>query len=57
MLVRAEYPERLAEIKSVGTGKVFKVNGQRLKLFHDGSMPEETPVEELSLDEPSYTPA
>ncbi|GAU48758.1 hypothetical protein TSUD_281090 [Trifolium subterraneum] len=46
-----------AEIKSTGTDKVFKVNGQRLKLFHDSSMPEEAPVEELSLDEPSYTPS
>ncbi|PNX80521.1 hypothetical protein L195_g036523 [Trifolium pratense] len=46
-----------AKTRSTGTGEVFKVNGQRLKLFHDSSMPNEAPVEELSLDEPSYTPA
>ncbi|PNX72417.1 hypothetical protein L195_g028307 [Trifolium pratense] len=51
------FPSGAIEIKSTGTGKVFKVNGQRLKLCHDSSMPDEAPVEELSLDEPSYTPA
>ncbi|XP_045822018.1 uncharacterized protein LOC123914902 [Trifolium pratense] len=51
------FPSGAMEIKSTGTGKVFKVNGQRLKLFHDSSMPNIVPVEELSLDEPSYTPA
>ncbi|MCI61409.1 hypothetical protein A2U01_0082666, partial [Trifolium medium] len=45
------------EIKSAGTDKVFKVNGQRLKLFHENLMPEEEIVEELPLEEPSYTPA
>ncbi|MCI84459.1 hypothetical protein A2U01_0105737, partial [Trifolium medium] len=33
-----------------------KVNGQRLKLFHESVMPEEETVEELSLEEPSYPP-
>jgi len=42
------------EIKSVGMDKVFKVNGQRLKLFHESLMPEEEIVEEPSLEEPSY---
>ncbi|GAU47094.1 hypothetical protein TSUD_369270 [Trifolium subterraneum] len=51
------FPSGAIEIKSTGTDKVFKVNGQRLKLFHDSSVPEEAPVEELSLDEPSYTPS
>ncbi|GAU51081.1 hypothetical protein TSUD_241500 [Trifolium subterraneum] len=51
------FPSGDIEIKSTGTDKVFKVNGQRLKLFHYSSMPEEAPVEELSLDEPSYTPS
>ncbi|MCI09862.1 hypothetical protein A2U01_0030953 [Trifolium medium] len=45
------------EIKSAGTDKVFKVNGQRLKLFHESSMPGEETVEELSLEKPSYPPA
>ncbi|MCI06974.1 hypothetical protein A2U01_0028037, partial [Trifolium medium] len=51
------FPYGAVEIKSAGTDKVFKVNGQRLKLFHENMMPDEAPVEELSLDEPSYTPA
>ena len=42
------------EIKSVGMDKEFKVNGQRLKLFHESLMPEEEIVEEPSLEEPSY---
>ncbi|GAU43740.1 hypothetical protein TSUD_365890 [Trifolium subterraneum] len=51
------FPSGAIEIKSTVTDRVFKVNGQRLKLFHDSSMPEEAPVEELSLDESSYTPS
>ncbi|MCI51322.1 hypothetical protein A2U01_0072566 [Trifolium medium] len=51
------FPSGAIQIKSIGTGKVFKVNGQRLKLFNDSSMPVEAPAEELSLDKPSYTPA
>ncbi|KAK2416448.1 hypothetical protein QL285_038843 [Trifolium repens] len=51
------FPHGAVEIKSAGTNKVFKVNGQRLKLFHESSMPEEETVEELSLEKPSYPPA
>ncbi|KAK2456730.1 hypothetical protein QL285_004071 [Trifolium repens] len=51
------FPHGAVEIKSAGTNKVFKVNGQRLKLFHESSMPEEEIVEELSLEKPSYPPA
>jgi hypothetical protein len=51
------FPSSAIEIKSTCTGKVFKVNGQRLMLFHGNSMPDAAPVEELSLDEPSYTSA
>ncbi|MCI91147.1 hypothetical protein A2U01_0112441, partial [Trifolium medium] len=29
------FPSGAVEIKSVSTDKVFKVNGQRLKLFHE----------------------
>ncbi|XP_045820253.1 uncharacterized protein LOC123913526 [Trifolium pratense] len=51
------FPHGAVEIKSAGTNKVFKVNGQRLKLFHESSVPEEEGhVEELSLEKPSYTP-
>jgi hypothetical protein len=43
-------------IKGEGTDKNFKVNGQRLKLFHESSMPEAETVEELSLEKSSYPP-
>ncbi|MCI34572.1 hypothetical protein A2U01_0055792, partial [Trifolium medium] len=49
------FPYGVVEIKSAGTDKVFKVNGQRLKLFHESMLPEEETVEELPLEEPSYT--
>ncbi|XP_045812264.1 uncharacterized protein LOC123906408 [Trifolium pratense] len=49
------FPHGAVEIKSAGTNKVFKVNGQRLKLFHESSVPEEEGhVEELSLEKPFY---
>jgi len=48
------FPYGAVEIKSAGTDKVFKVNRQRLKLFHESLIPEEEIVEELSLEEPSY---
>ncbi|MCI76987.1 hypothetical protein A2U01_0098257, partial [Trifolium medium] len=56
-LVTNVFPYGAVEIKGVGTNKVFKVNGQRLKLFHESSMPEEETVEELSLEKPSYPSA
>ncbi|PNX60711.1 hypothetical protein L195_g060317, partial [Trifolium pratense] len=46
----------IPEIKNAGTDKGFKVNGWQLKLLHERLMLEET-VEELPLEEPSYTPA
>ncbi|XP_045797211.1 uncharacterized protein LOC123891391 [Trifolium pratense] len=52
------FPHGAIEIKSAGTNKVFKVNGQRLKLFHESSVPEEEGhVEELSLEKPFYPAA
>ncbi|KAK2444664.1 hypothetical protein QL285_015672 [Trifolium repens] len=45
------------ELKNAGTKKLFKVNRKRLKLFHENLTPGEELVEQLSLDEPSYTPA
>ncbi|CAJ2672888.1 unnamed protein product [Trifolium pratense] len=52
------FPHGAVEIKSAGTNKVFKVNGQRLKLFHESSVPEEEGhVEELSLEKPFYPAA
>ncbi|MCI59534.1 hypothetical protein A2U01_0080789, partial [Trifolium medium] len=51
------FPYGAVEIKSAGTDKVLKVNGQRLKLFHESFMPEEETIEGLSLEEPSYPPA
>ncbi|XP_050916838.1 uncharacterized protein LOC127132019 [Lathyrus oleraceus] len=49
------FPHGAVEIKSTGTDKVFKVNGQRLKLFYGGSVPEDVGIEELSLEAPNYT--
>ncbi|XP_039686931.1 uncharacterized protein [Medicago truncatula] len=55
--LRSKWIGPFVEIKSAGTDKVFKVNSQRMKLFHESLMPEEEIVEELSLEEPSYPPA
>ncbi|XP_038977889.1 uncharacterized protein LOC120108375 [Phoenix dactylifera] len=41
------------EIQSLATSKVFKVNGQRLKPFFEGSQVEN--VAELDLEDPIYT--
>ncbi|XP_050890921.1 uncharacterized protein LOC127096386 [Lathyrus oleraceus] len=49
------FPHGAVEIKSAGTDKLFKVNGQRLKLFHASSVPEDVSIEELSLEAPDYT--
>ncbi|XP_058776313.1 uncharacterized protein LOC131650626 [Vicia villosa] len=48
------FPHGAVEIKSAGTDKVFKVNGQRLKLFHESPVPEDVSIEELSLEAPDY---
>lgn len=42
-------------IKSEGTDKNFKVNGHRLKLFHESPTLEEEIVEELSLGKATYS--
>lgn len=47
------FPYGVVEIKSAGTNKTFKVNGQRLKLFHESSMTEDVSIEELSLEAPN----
>ncbi|XP_050890130.1 uncharacterized protein LOC127095493 [Lathyrus oleraceus] len=49
------FPHGGVEIKSADTDKVFKVNGQRLKLFHESSVPDNASIEELSLEAPNYT--
>jgi hypothetical protein len=56
-IVTNVFPHGAVELKNAGTKKLFKVNRKRLKLFHENLTPGEEPVEELSLDEPSYTPA
>ncbi|KAK2366359.1 hypothetical protein QL285_079748 [Trifolium repens] len=56
-IVTNVFPHSAVELKNVGTKRLFKVNRKRLKLFHGSFMPVEAPVEKLSLDEPSYTPA
>lgn len=47
------FPHSAVEIKSFATSKVFKVNGHRLKCFHEG-VQEET-VENMDLEDPVYT--
>lgn len=49
------FPHGAVEIKSAGNDKVFKVNAQRLKLFHESSAPDNASIEELSLEAPNYT--
>ena len=49
------FPHGAVEIKITGTDKVFKVNGQCLKLFHQCAVPEDVSIEELSLEAPNYT--
>ena len=41
------------EVRSLGTNKVFKVNGYRLKPFHKGI--QEQTVDEVQLGDPIYT--
>lgn len=49
------FPHGAVEIKSENTEKMFKVNGQRLKLFHESFVLEDATIEELSLEKPTYT--
>ncbi|KAJ9178708.1 hypothetical protein P3X46_010568 [Hevea brasiliensis] len=46
------FPYGVVEIQSLGTNKVFKVNGYRLKPFYEGF--QEHTVEELKLSNPIY---
>ncbi len=46
------FPYGIVEIQSLGTNKVFKVNGHRLKPFYEGF--QEHIVEELKLSNPIY---
>ncbi|KAJ9189482.1 hypothetical protein P3X46_000767 [Hevea brasiliensis] len=46
------FPYGTVEIQSLGTNKVFKVNGHRLKPFYEGF--QEHTVEELKLSNPIY---
>ena len=43
----------VVSIKSLDTGKFFKVNGHRLKIFHEGQSVQQCSIETLSL--PLYT--
>jgi len=45
------FPYGVVEIQS--TNKSFKINGHRLKYFHESPTLEET-VEEISLEKPTY---
>ena len=55
-IVTHVYPYGVVELKSESTNKTFKVNGHRLKLFHDSSALVEETVEELSLVLPTFPP-
>ncbi|MCH97874.1 hypothetical protein A2U01_0018871 [Trifolium medium] len=56
-IVMSPYRLVFVEIKSEATNKAFKVNGHRLKTFHENPAVEDATVEELSLEKPSYPPA
>lgn len=49
------HPHGAVELQSLTSTKTFKVNGHRLKLFHEISQ-EET-VEEITLQAPNYLQA
>ena len=46
------YSHGVVDIQSIEIGKIFKVNGQRLKLFYEGFMPKSVDVDYIS--EPHY---
>ncbi|XP_050888339.1 uncharacterized protein LOC127093454 [Lathyrus oleraceus] len=48
------FPHGAVKIKNTGIDKTFKVNGQRLKIFHESAVPEDALLEELSLENPTY---
>ncbi|XP_031272145.1 uncharacterized protein LOC116130559 [Pistacia vera] len=47
------FPHGAVEIQSLGTSKVFKVNGHRLKTFYEGLQEEN--VAGLDLEDPTYS--
>ncbi|KAK2394382.1 hypothetical protein QL285_056221 [Trifolium repens] len=51
------FPYGTIEIRSEATNKSFKVNGHRLKPFHENQAAEAKTIEALSLARPSYPPA
>ena len=51
-LVTNVFPHGAVEIQNMDTGKVFKVNGQRLKPFYEGFQP--YVVETIYLADPNY---
>ena len=48
------FPHGAVEIKALDTGKVFKVNGHRLKPYYDLPSSGFDEIEEIRLEEPSY---
>ena len=50
------FPYGVVEIKSESSNKSFKVNGHRLKHFHESPSLVDILVEEHSLEEPSLKP-
>ncbi|XP_074313637.1 uncharacterized protein LOC141648824 [Silene latifolia] len=51
-IVRKVHPHGAVEVENPSTGKMIKVNGQRLKEYHEGMEPQL--VEEVNLEDPIY---
>ena len=50
------FPYGVVEIMSKSSNKSFKVNGHRLKHFHESPSPVDVTMEELTLEEPHIDP-
>ncbi|XP_074577604.1 uncharacterized protein LOC141834046 [Curcuma longa] len=46
------FPNGVIELQGTTNGRTFKVNGHRLKIFHDGAM--QTVLEQEKLNNPIY---
>ena len=55
-VVTGVFPHGAVEITSESSNKSFKVNGHRLKHFHESPSLVDTTMEELSLEEPHFEP-
>ena len=51
--MKSVFPNGVVEVEDLSDGRVFRVNGQRLKLYLEHERIEERP-EEVSLEPPVY---